>query len=323
MKWYPIKFNPIPKQRLWGGQKLKDKLNKPFIGNDIGESWEISGVNEAISIVNNGALKGRSLQDIIEEYTSKILGNNVYEIFNNEFPLLIKYIDANQDLSVQLHPNDILAKQRHNSFGKTEMWYIMDAEPTSRLVLGFKEKVDESIYKETLSQGSLPKILNEVPVKAGDTFFIPTGTVHAIGAGILLAEIQQTSDITYRIYDWDRVDADGNSRTLHQEEAIAAINYDFKGEKVTYEQIDNTSNTMISCPYFTTNLLPISGKKSVSSNVDSFVIYMCVSGKATIEGEGFSEDIHCGETILIPAALKDYIIVADHAKLLEVFILSN
>lgn len=323
MKWYPIKFNPIPKQKLWGGQKLKDKLNKSFIGDDIGESWEISGVNEAISIVNNGKLKGRSLQDILAQYTAEILGDSVYKTFSNEFPLLIKYIDANQDLSVQLHPNDALAKQRHDSFGKTEMWYIMDAEPSSRLILGFKENIDENSYQEALSNGSLPQILNEVPVKSGDTFFIPTGTVHAIGSGILLAEIQQTSDITYRIYDWDRVDANGNARTLHQEEAIAAINYDFKGEKVTYQQIDNASNTMISCPYFTTNLLPISGKKKINSNIDSFVIYMCVSGAATIEGDGFSEDIHYGETVLIPAALKDYTIVADHAKLLEVFISSN
>ena len=323
MKWYPLKFDPIPEPKLWGGQKLKEKLGKHFNGENIGESWEISSVEGAISIVSNGELKGETLKEIILAHPTEILGDSIHKKFNEEFPLLIKYIDATQDLSVQLHPNDALAKQRHNSFGKTEMWYIIDAEPTSRLVLGFNDTVDESKYREALSQGNLLSILNEVPVKAGDTFFIPTGTVHAIGSGILLAEIQQTSDITYRIYDWDRVDENGKSRTLHQEEAIAAINYDFKGEKIHYNSNHNVSNEMVSCPYFTTNLLSVKGEKVINKSIDSFTIYMCVSGEAIFRGDCFSETIKLGETVLIPAALKDFTIVADQVKLLEVFISSN
>src|SRR6056297_3527835 len=212
---YPIKFNPILKEKIWGGKKLKSILNKQTNRDDLGESWEISGVTGNISVVANGEFKGFSLKDLLEEYKEKILGEKIYKEFDTDFPLLIKFIDANTELSVQLHPNDELAQQRHNSFGKTEMWYIMQADEGAKINIGFKESVSKEDYISRLEEGKIVELLNFEEVKKGDSFFINTGKVHAIGAGVLLAEIQQTSDVTYRIYDWDRTDDDGNSRELH------------------------------------------------------------------------------------------------------------
>ena len=310
-------------QKIWGGKKLKEQLNKPFDSDNIGESWEISGIKDAVSVVANGSLKGKTLPDLISNHPVAMMGEKVHKAFQFEFPLLIKFIDATQDLSVQLHPNDALAAKRHQSFGKTEMWYILDTEPDSRLILGFNKEVNQASYTQALTNGTLPNILNEVPVAPGDTFFIPTGTVHAIGSGILLAEIQQTSDITYRIYDWDRVDEKGQSRELHQEEAIQAINYAYKGEKVSYNSVVNSSVNMVNCPYFTTNMLVVTGEKSISLPQSSFTIYMCVAGAATLSGDNFEETLVLGETVLVPAAIKNIKIAADHVKLLEVFISSN
>lgn len=319
--WYPIKFEPILKDKIWGGRKLKTLLNKKSASNSAGESWEISDVEGDVSIVSNGWLSGKSLKEVLSEYKSDFVGRKVFEEFGNSFPLLIKFIDASSDLSVQLHPNDQLAQERHNSFGKTEMWHIIQSDIGSRLILGFNEGVDLDIYERHLEQKSLPEILGEVEVKEGDTFFIPTGTVHAIGAGIVLAEIQQTSDITYRVYDWDRKDDFGNERQLHQKEAVAAINFDFNGERATYDTTSNRSNQMVSCDYFTTNYLPVSGIVTKDyENLDSFVIYMCVQGEVSISGNGFEETISYGETVLIPASLNNIKLTSEGAKLLEVFV---
>lgn len=321
IKWYPIKFEPILKEKIWGGNKLHKVLGKPTLKDNIGESWEISAVNDNVSIVANGTLKGKSLKDLIKAYKEALVGDRIYRQFGDDFPLLIKFIDADTDLSVQLHPNDDLAQLRHQSFGKTEMWHIMQAEKTSRLILGFKNGTDASGYQQHLSNRTLPNILNEVPVKRGDTFFIPTGTVHAIGSGILLAEIQQTSDITYRVYDWDRVDANGVGRELHIEEAVDAINFSFKGEKSNYSTVKNQANSMVSCDYFTTNYLHIDNDKVIDNyDKDSFAIYMCTEGEALLEGDGFQEHIKFGETVLIPSALKNFQINTSHVKLLEIFI---
>ncbi|PKD17128.1 mannose-6-phosphate isomerase [Salegentibacter salinarum] len=319
---YPIKFFPILKEKIWGGEKLKTILNKETNRDDLGESWEISGVEGAISVVSNGELKGFSLKDLLEEYKEEILGKKIYKEFDADFPLLIKFIDANTELSVQLHPNDELAQQRHNSFGKTEMWYIMQADEGAKINIGFKESVSKEDYISRLEEGKIVELLNFEEVKKGDSFFINTGKVHAIGAGVLLAEIQQTSDVTYRIYDWDRTDDEGNSRELHTALAIDAIDFEKKDDfKLNYEKTKNTSSEVASCQYFTTNYLPVEGEiKKDYSNLDSFVIYMCVSGNGEVSVNGNSEKIAQGETLLIPAQNKEVKLSAENCELLEVYI---
>jgi len=321
VKWYPIKFAPIFKEKIWGGVKLKELLGKKIELNNIGESWEISSVDENVSVVLSGVFKGKTLKNLIEQHKEEIVGNSVYRVFGSDFPLLIKFIDAKTDLSVQLHPNDILAKKRHNSFGKTEMWYVIQKDHESRLVLGFNNGITATDYKKHLKEKTLPSILNNVPVTPGDAFFIQTGTIHAIGAGVLLAEIQQTSDITYRVYDWDRVDDQGKSRRLHKREALDAINFGFKGEKMVFDKIKNQSNQMVSCNYFTTNYLHLNTDKEINNkDKDSFVVYMCIEGEAIFSGYEFEEQVNMGETVLIPAALQEFDIKTNNVKLLEIFI---
>lgn len=319
---YPIKFQPILKEKIWGGRKLKDLLNKPTNRDNIGESWEISGVEGDISIVANGSLKNKSLIELIDKYGGKFLGEKIFRKFGKEFPLLIKFIDAKTALSVQLHPNDELARQRHNSFGKTEMWYIVQADEKANINIGFKENISKEDYIKHLEAGAITELLNFEDVKKGDSFFINTGKVHAIGAGVLLAEIQQTSDITYRIYDWDRVDDQGKARELHTALAIDAIDFEKKEDfKLEYKKQKNHSSQVASCEYFTTNFLPVSGKVTKDySGMDSFVIYMCVSGKAEIGTNGNFEAIEQGESLLIPAKNKKVTVSSEEAELLEVYI---
>ncbi|MBE7638854.1 MULTISPECIES: type I phosphomannose isomerase catalytic subunit [Salegentibacter] len=319
---YPIKFTPILKEKIWGGNKLKNNLNKETTQSNLGESWEISGVPGDISVVANGKLKGSSLKDLLNDYKAKIVGEKIYKEFDNDFPLLIKFIDAKTELSVQLHPNDELAQQRHNSFGKTEMWYIMQADKGAKINVGFKESISKEDYISRLEEGKIVELLNFEEVKKGDSFFINTGKVHAIGAGVLLAEIQQTSDVTYRIYDWDRTDDEGNSRELHTALAIDAIDFEKKDDfKLNYTRAANTSSEVASCKYFTTNYLPVKGNiQKDYSNLDSFVIYMCVGGSGEISVNGNSENIKQGETMLIPAENKQVEISAKNCELLEVYI---
>ncbi|WP_149277595.1 type I phosphomannose isomerase catalytic subunit [Pareuzebyella sediminis] len=317
---YPLKFEPILKERLWGGTKLKDVLGKPITSDITGESWELSAVEGDISIVSNGEFSGRTLQDLINTYTSDILGDSVYKRFGTDFPILIKFIDAKQDLSIQLHPNDTLAKERHDSFGKTEMWYVMDADEDARLIVGFNKTVEKDEYVKSLENGNLLTLLNYEKVTAGDTFFINTGKIHAIGAGILLAEIQQTSDITYRVYDFDRRDKNGNLRELHTELAIDAIDYTKKDDfKVVYPKTKDTVNTMVDCPYFRTNYLELTTQNSWNiSDRDSFTIYMCVAGSAKVSNDFGTVALDKGETVLIPANTKTLSIDTSWVKLLEV-----
>ena len=318
---YPLKFHPILKEKIWGGNKLKKLLNKASSLPNIGESWEISDVKGDTSVVSNGNLQGKSLQDILRVFKSDLIGKKNYNQFGDKFPLLIKFIDAKEDLSIQLHPNDELASKRHNSFGKTEMWYVMQADEGSNLIVGFNQEMTAEKYLKHLKDKTLTEILNFDKVKTGDTYFIEVGRVHAIGSGVLLAEIQQTSDITYRVYDWDRVDANGNERELHNDLAIDAFDFNLPDNfRISYEREQNISNEMVKCPYFTTNYLKVTRPIKKQNIHDSFLIYMCVEGEANIMTNSMHETIKLGETILLPAAIKDFEISSKNAILLEVYV---
>ncbi|CAM3112496.1 type I phosphomannose isomerase catalytic subunit [Flavobacterium frigoris] len=318
-KIYPLQFNPILKERIWGGEKLKTVLNKSITSNITGESWELSTVEGDVSVIANGDLKGKLLTDVIDEAPNEMLGTAVHERFGRQFPLLFKYLDAREDLSIQVHPNDALAKKRHNSFGKTEMWYIMQADEGSEIIVGFKEDSNAQEFLEKVESKTLVSILDSVEVKEGDVFFLETGTVHAIGAGLVVAEIQQTSDITYRIYDFDRVDAQGNTRELHLDLAVEAINYHKLDTRREYLEEENQSNTIVNCPYFTTNFIPLTDAINISKTGNSFTVYMCIDGAFEIE---YNKDIYQykkGDTVLIPAAM-DYYAISGKASILEIYI---
>ena len=322
MKLYPLKFNPILKERLWGGSKLNTVLGKPITSDITGESWELSTVKGDVSVIANGPLANTSLQELIENHGEALLGKSVVERFGTEFPILIKFIDAKQDLSIQLHPNDALAKERHDSFGKTEMWYIMDAEPEAELIVGFNKEVTKEEYAKSLENDELLGLLNYEQVKEGDTFFINTGKIHAIGAGVMLAEIQQTSDVTYRVFDFNRKDKEGNLRELHTDLALDAIDYSKKDDfKVDYKTTVNTSNTMVDCPYFKTNFIEVTRDITLDTEQrDSFTIFMCVGGHATVGTEHGEVALKKGETVLVPAASQTIALKSAGAKLLEVTI---
>ncbi|MCT4673663.1 MAG: class I mannose-6-phosphate isomerase [Prolixibacteraceae bacterium] len=324
---YPFKFAPILKDKIWGGSKLEDVLGKKIAPlPNAGESWEISGVEGDISVVANGYLEGNDLQDLIEVYMGELVGDRVYEKFGTEFPLLIKFIDANDDLSIQVHPDDELSKERHNAFGKTEMWYVVQADKDSSLISGFSKEVTKQEYVKAVEDNQVLEMLNKEAVAAGDVFFMPAGRVHAIGSGLLVAEIQQTSDVTYRIYDFDRKDANGNGRELHTDLAVDAIDFTVeKNYRSEYTANQNEPSELVSCPYFTTNLLNLDqGLEKNCNQLDSFIIYMCLEGEYTIKWEESEMTVGLGETILVPASLENYqLLPKGSAKLLEVYIEEN
>ncbi len=321
---YPLKFTPILKDKIWGGKKLKTILNKKDASNICGESWEISGYDGDISIVSEGFLEGNELPELIEIYMGDLIGDKIYEKFGLQFPLLIKFIDAADVLSIQVHPDDAMAMERHNSLGKTEMWYVLQADEGSQLISGFQTQLDKKSYTKLLEAGQLETALNYENVSPGDVFFMPSGRVHAIGKGILLAEIQQTSDLTYRIYDFNRKDANGNLRELHTEAALEAIDFAvYDSYKTNYPVIANKTVNTVDCIYFTTNVMNFN--KPVEKDfilIDSFVIYMCTEGEGEIlYGEGESVSFAKGETILIPAVLKNLTIKPfKESTLLEIYI---
>ncbi|MEC4050845.1 type I phosphomannose isomerase catalytic subunit [Flavobacterium sp. SUN046] len=319
MKLYPIQFQSIFKERIWGGTKLKTILNKPISSEITGESWEISSVPNDVSIVANGSLKGKSLNEIIHQFPQEILGAKVFKQFGEQFPLLFKYLDAQEDLSIQVHPNDELALKNHNSFGKTEMWYVMQSEQKSKLIVGFKEKTSKEEFLKKVEDKTLLEVLDIRSIKQGDAFLLETGTVHAIGAGTLIAEIQQTSDITYRIYDFDRKDAEGNTRELHLDYAMEAINFDVVKASREYQKEVNTANQIVDCPYFTTNYIPLDGMVEVNKTNESFTVYMCVSGSFKLEDQKIAYEYTTGDTVLIPANLSSYKL-SGNASLLEIYI---
>ncbi|MDD4593097.1 MAG: mannose-6-phosphate isomerase [Parabacteroides sp.] len=324
MQLYPMVFKPILKKIIWGGSAIC-----PFKGitpgqDSIGESWELSHVDENFSVVDNGVFEGKSLDELINTYGKQLIGGKVMEQFGSRFPLLIKFIDAHADLSIQVHPNDELAKKRHNSFGKTEMWYVIHAGEGAALYSGFSKQITPEEYVERVQNNTIMDVLRRYPVSEGDVFFIPAGRVHAICAGCFVAEIQQTSNITYRIYDYNRKDANGNGRELHTEQAKDAIDYTLYSDYRThYEPLKNEVVELASCKYFTTDLLELDKPFARDfSAFDSFVIYICMDGKATLKDDkGNSLDVHQGQTVLFPADTKTITTSPlSHAKFLVSYI---
>lgn len=302
---YPLKFEDIFKTVVWGGEKIAPFKGVQTEQHNIGESWELSGVKGNESVVANGPLKGHTITELACEYKEVLLGKKVYEATGTEFPLLIKFIDARDDLSVQVHPDDTLAGARHNgSKGKTEMWYVVQADEGAHLMAGLSRQTTPQEYESKVNDNTITEILKDYKVREGDTFFIPAGRVHSIGKGCFIAEIQQTSDITYRIYDFGRLGLDGKPRELHTELAKDAIDYTVLDDYRThYPKVTDSENTLVSCKYFTTSLFDLS--QSVTKDIaslDSFLIAICIDGQGTIsDGHGNSIQIRKGETILLPA----------------------
>lgn len=323
MNLYPLKFRPIFKQTIWGGNKLRDYLHKTLAPENTGESWELSAVKGNVSVAKNGPLAGKDLDFLCKHFGPELLGEKVCARTGNDFPLLFKFIDAAKDLSVQVHPNDELARSRHNSFGKTEMWYVLQADKGARLMSGFSEETDKAEYPQLVQSGEILDRLGSYEVTAGDCFFIPSGRIHAIGAGLVVAEVQQTSDITYRIYDYHRKGPDGKERQLHTDLALDAVDFAVQPDARThYIARLNQAVTAVQCPFFTVNVLELQG--TVQRNLQeqkSFVVYMCAKGQAELECAGHKLPLQTGETILIPARCADNILLlAQQAKLLEVYI---
>lgn len=306
---YPLLFHNNLHELVWGGHRLRPLKGLEPSNEPIGESWEISDVPSSESHVRNGHLSGRSIHSLVSEYGALLLGNKVLERYGAELPLLVKFIDAASDLSIQVHPDDVLARQRHDSLGKTEMWYVLRAEPGASLLCGFKEEVSREEYERRVGDGTIVDVLARHEVKAGDVFFIPAGRVHAICKGIMVCEIQQSSDITYRIFDYHRLGLDGKPRQLHTQEALDAIDFTvYPDYRTHYELSTEGAVTVVDCDKFVVNVL--STQTSLTRNLlaeDSFVTLSCLQGKAVItDCEGNSITLNTGFSCLIPATLADF-----------------
>jgi mannose-6-phosphate isomerase len=320
-KLYPLKFKPILKERIWGGNALNYKSKRAGDSDKIGESWELSGVEGSVSIIENGSLKGKSLVEVLKTYNEDLIGKANYKRFGEEFPLLIKFIDAKENLSVQLHPDDTIARAKHGCMGKTEMWYIMKAKDDAFIIADFKGEISKEDYKKRVEENNLQDALKYVNVRPGDFYFIAPGLIHAIGEGVMLAEIQQTSDITYRIYDWDRVDDEGNSRELHQQEALDAIDFTPKEPKVEYLQNGNVPNQVVYNTYFKTDYLPVESNCQLElSDKDSFTILINVGSDAELKYDGKTYDFKNQETYLLPAIISEIELKVKAGKFLMVHI---
>ena len=310
----PLKFEPILKTIVWGGEKIAPYKGIETEQKHIGESWELSGVAGNESVVADGPLTGKTIAQLVKEYKADLVGKHVYENTGDEFPLLIKFIDALSDLSIQVHPNDELAAKRHNgSKGKTEMWYVVDAEPGAHLLSGLTEKITPEQYAAKVADGTITDVLARYEVHPGDVFFLPAGRIHAICGGCFIAEIQQTSNITYRIYDYGRLGLDGKPREVHTELAKDAIDYTvYPDYRTHYEPRQNEEQEVVSCKYFTTSIydLTLPYAKDLSE-IDSFLVVMCLTGSGAIEVDGEEVPVHQGETVLIPAAADDICFVPD------------
>lgn len=318
----PLKFNALLKSTIWGGDKiipfkqLDDQLE------NVGESWEISGVKDNETIVSEGDFVGRSLNDVLREQKGKLVGQDNYQRFGDEFPLLIKFIDARQELSIQVHPTDELAKKQGKTRGKTEMWYMMDCDKDARLRSGLKKKITPEEYKKMVEDDTILDAIAEYSVKEGDCFFLPAGRIHSIGTGCFLAEIQQTSDVTYRIYDFKRKDKDGNERELHTELAAECINYNVENDyRTEYTSAKNQGVSLVHCPYFNTAVYDLDEPMTLDySELDSFVILIGMKGEGKIvDNEGNETTLRAGETILIPATTAE-LKVDGTVKFLETYV---
>jgi mannose-6-phosphate isomerase len=324
---YPLKFETVLKEKVWGGNALVSRYNKKPGGSaNIGESWELSAIADNLSVISNGFLAGNNIEEIIEVYMGDITGDLIYEKFGNEFPLLIKFIEAREDLSIQVHPGNELARKRHNAYGKTEMWYILESEKGSKIYTGFNEVITKEIYTEAIINGKLAELLNVEYAIPGDTFFTPAGRIHAIGAGTVLVEIQQTSDITYRIFDWNRKNSGKEKRELHTELALDAIDFTATGKsKIRKDPELNRSVNLVTCEFFSTNIIRFNTaiKKEFYLN-DSFVVYICTEGEFLIRWDESSEKVIKGETVLLPAMIKEIRLEpVGGATLLEIFVNSE
>lgn len=321
---YPFTFQPILKSIIWGGADICPFKNVTPVLEGIGESWELSHVEGNVSLVQNGDLVNKSLDDLIKTYGASLLGKKVIEQFGTTFPLLIKFIDARDNLSIQVHPDDVLAKERHNSFGKTEMWYVIKAAQGAGLYSGFSKQIDADQYVDCVENNTIMDVMQRYDVKAGDVFFLPAGRVHAIGSGCFIAEIQQTSNITYRIYDYNRKDANGNGRELHTELAKDAIDYTvFPDYRTAYANEKDKAVELVSCKYFTTNLLNLDKEIARDfASLDSFVVYICMEGSLMLEdNNGYKLNVYQGQTVLIPASTTSVTLTpATGAKLMETYI---
>lgn len=320
---YPLKFKPIYKEKIWGGNKIQTVfgMNYAPLAN-CGEAWVLSGYGEEISVVSNGFLAGNQLDELIEIYMGDLVGEAVFEKYGEKFPLLIKILNSSDWLSIQVHPDDKLAASRHNDLGKTEMWYIAEAEPRAELISGFNREMTPELYLQNLNNGSLRDIMNYEKVHKGDVYFMPAGRVHALGPGLLLFEIQQTSDLTYRIYDFDRNGDDGKPRQLHNDIAIDAIDFTkHSSYRTEYTTAFNKTVPVVESKYFNTSLIHfgIPVVKDYSS-LDSFIILQGAEGKCTVEFDGGAESLNAGEVMLIPAIMERIqIIPHGEAKILEVY----
>ena len=321
---YPLKFEPILKQTLWGGDKIISFKQLNDTRKEVGESWEISAVEGSESIVAEGPDKGMTLTEVLSKYREELLGEANYARFGVKFPLLVKFIDARQDLSIQVHPSDELAKKRHNSMGKTEMWYVIGADKGAKLRSGFSEQITPKEYKDRVYNNTITEVLQEYDIQPGDVFFLPAGRVHSIGAGAFIAEIQQTSDVTYRIYDFDRKDSKGNARELHTDLAREAINFEVLDYyRTQYDVVENEPIELVACPYFTTSLYDMTEEITCDySELDSFVIFVCVEGSCTLyDNEKNEVSFKAGETVLMPASTQEVTIVPNgKVKLLETYV---
>ncbi|MBQ8462710.1 MAG: class I mannose-6-phosphate isomerase [Prevotella sp.] len=326
MMIYPFRFEPNLHSVVWGGQRLTAYKGLPASNEPIGESWEVSAVPSSTSIVANGQLAGRDLVSVINEHPSEILGRAVCEQYHGQLPLLVKFIDAQKDLSIQVHPNDAMAKREHGKMGKSEMWYILDAQPDSFLYAGFNKQITPEEYKAHIKNNTITEVLAKHTVKPGDVFYLPAGRVHAIGAGILLAEVQQSSDVTYRIYDYNRPGLDGKPRELHTELAAKALDFTVLDDyRTDYPDKINRANLVIDSPYFTIRVTESTGPFHRNLlKYDSFVICMCMEGdcRIRVRETGDTIDLPHGNSTLIPAVMADYDIIpiGGKSKTLEAFI---
>ena len=315
-----FRFQPLLKQTLWGGDKIIPFKHLSTVMENVGESWEISGVKDNETIASGD---GRSLNQLVRDMKDRLVGEANYQRFGDEFPLLIKFIDARQDLSIQVHPTDEIAHRQGRERGKTEMWYVMDSEPDAKLYNGLKLQITPEQYKQMVADDTICDALAQYSVKEGDCFFIPAGRIHAIGAGCFLAEIQQTSDVTYRIYDFKRKDKDGNYRQLHTQEASESINYTVLDDYRThYQPRTNESQLLVECPYFNTAVYDLTEAMTIDySELDSFVILIGMKGEGTLTIDGETVAFSAGETILIPASAQE-VRTEGTIKFLETYVLS-
>lgn len=318
----PLKFNALLKSTLWGGDKIIPFKNLDIQQENVGESWEISGVKDNETIVADGPYAGKKLNELVEELKGKLVGEDNYQRFGNEFPLLIKFIDARQDLSIQVHPTDEIAKMQGKERGKTEMWYLMDSDKDATLLCGLKKKITPEEYAQMVENDTIVDAIDRYEVKEGDCFFLPAGRIHAIGTGCFLAEIQQTSDVTYRIYDFKRKDKNGNYRQLHTKEAAECINYNVESNyRTEYTPVKNQGVSLVQCPYFNTAVYDLDEPMTIDySELDSFVILIGVKGNATItDNEGNTFTLQAGESVLVPAT-SETLKVDGNIKFLETYV---